>query len=188
MMIRCLVLLLSLCYLSVHAQNNSDDWEDEDEWTVSVDTCAGNVYTIETSEEYEAVSNKRYEFTDITCDIELEGESYKEFGQRRDTVRMQIYRIANELFDFNNIPVLRREGFALHLSCFFRTDTKDYAGIQIFYDTELKEYFPLEKLYLLEQKLMMAGLNAGTTNVLDANSPYFEIYMAIYTGPMDTGW
>ena len=185
-------LLFSLCCINsnMHAQNNSDDWEDEDEWKVSVDTCAGNEYIVETSEEVYSVLNKKFLqiLKNSTCDIELEGESYKEFEQRRDTVRMQIYRIANELFDFNNIPVSRKEGLSLDMVCFFESSTKSMVGVKFVYDAELKEWFVLEKLQVLEQRLMAANINAGTANLLDNGSPYFEIYLGILTGPLDTGW
>ena len=116
---------------------------------------------------------------EATLDIEFDGESEKEFKQRRAGLRARILEIADSVFEFRNIPVKERS--ALIMQVYFDSRTKDYAGIQFVVDIELKDYITLPKVQLLEKKMLQAGLNAGKTNLFDSEK-YFIIDSGIMMG------
>ncbi len=144
-------------------------------WQTSTQNYNGNEYTIEDSKYIRSVTNKKYaSFNDnATSKIEFEGEREETFLKRREGLMESIYKVANGVFDFGNIPVSRKPPYHITLVCYFNSNTKDYAGAIFVFNTEVKSYITLQKLNLLESKLLQAGLNAGRTNLLNPNATYF---------------
>ena len=169
------ILLLStlLVIMPLSAQSLSD-------WDISVEKYQGDEYIIKSSESVYSIINKKYDLVkEATLDIEFDGESEKEFKQRRSGLRARILEIADSVFEFRNIPVKERS--ALIMQVYFDSRTKDYAGIQFVVDIELKDYITLPKVQLLEKKMLQAGLNAGKTNLFDSEK-YFIIDSGIMMG------
>ena len=144
-------------------------------WQTSTQNYNGNEYIIEDSKYIRSVTNKKYaSFNDnATSDIEFEGEREETFLKRSEGLMESIYKVANEVFDFGNIPVSRKSLYRLSLVCYFDSKTKNYVGAYFVFDTQVKNYITLQKLNLLESKLLQANLNAGTTNMKDPNEKYF---------------
>ncbi len=169
------ILLLStlLVIMPLSAQSLSD-------WDISVEKYQGDEYIIKSSESVYSIINKKYDLVEeATLDIEFDGESEKEFKQRRAGLRARILEIADSVFEFRNIPVKERS--ALIMQVYFDSRTKDYAGIQFVVDIELKDYITLPKVQLLEKKMLEAGLNAGKSNLLNPRK-YFIIDSSIMMG------
>ena len=168
------ILLLStlLVIMPLSAQSLSD-------WDISVEKYQGDEYIIKSSEFVYSIINKKYDLVkETTLDIEFDGESEKEFKQRRAGLRARILEIADSVFEFRNAPV---EGSLLDMELFFDSRTKDYVGIRFIVGIKLKDYITVPKVQLLEKKMLQAGLNAGKTNLLDSNK-YFVIDCGIVTG------
>lgn len=150
-------------------------------WDTRIEQYNGDEYIIKSGDYVYSIINKKYDLVkEATLDIEFDGESEKEFKQRRAGLRARILEIADSVFEFRNIPVKERS--ALIMQVYFDSRTKDYAGIQFVVDIELKDYITLPKVQLLEKKMLQAGLNAGKTNLFDS-----EKYFIIDSGKMIGG-
>ena len=155
----------------------------QSEWDISTEKYGGNEYIIKKTEIIYTVTNKKYDWLkEATREIKFEGETEKEFDTRRNPVCEKIYNVANNIFNFSDIPVSRDELYELTLVCYFNSVTKNYAGCYFFYDTEVKNYFTLAKLNQLENNLLKANINAGKTNLLNPNGKYFTISVSIRVG------
>ena len=155
----------------------------QSEWNVKTEKYAGQEYIIEYTKYTYAVTNKKYDLKkDVTCDIEFDGETEKEFDARRQPLCQKIYDVANGVFNFSNIPVSRDEQNDLILVCYFNSATKNYVGCYFVFDAAVKDYFTLKKLNLLENNLLKANINAGRTNLLDPNDKYFTISVGMRIG------
>ena len=155
----------------------------QSEWNITTEKYSGNEYIIKKSQYIHAITNKKYDFKkDVTCDIEFDGETEKEFDARRQPLCQKIYDVANGVFNFSNIPVSRDELNDLTLVCYFNSATKNYIGCKFIFNAEVKDYFTLKKLNLLENNLLKANINAGRTNLLDPNDKYFTISVGMRIG------
>ena len=155
----------------------------QSEWNITTEKYAGNEYIIKKSEIIYTVTNKKYDWLkEATRDIKFEGETDKEFDARRKSVCEKIYNVANNIFNFSNIPISRNKLNELTLVCYFNSNTKNYAGCYFFYDTEVKNYFTLDKLNQLENNLLKANINAGRANLLKPNKKYFAITVSMRIG------
>ena len=155
----------------------------QSEWNVKTEKYAGQEYIIEYTKYTYAVTNKKYDLKkEATCDIKFEGETDKEFDARRKSVCEKIYNVANNIFNFNNIPVSRNKLNELTLVCYFNSATKNYVGCYFICNTGIKNYFTLDKLNQLENNLLKANINAGRTNLLDPNDKYFTISVGMRIG------
>ncbi len=152
------------------------------EWNTIIKIYNGNEYIIKNSEYIYAIKNIKYDFSDVTCDVEFEGESDKEFNIRRESVCKEIYEILNNIFNFNNIPFNLDESYQLLIVCYFDSTTKNYIGAKFIFDTEVKDYFTLEKINHAEVQLSKANINAGRTNLLNPNKKYFTIDITMPIG------
>ena len=169
------ILLLStlLVIMPLSAQSLSD-------WDISVEKYQGDEYIIKSSESVYSIINKKYDLVkEATLDIEFDGESEKEFKQRRSGLRARILEIADSVFEFRNTPL--EEPAGLIMQVYFDSRTKDYVGIEFVVDIELKDYITLPKVQLLEKKMLEAGLNAGKSNLLNPRK-YFIIDSSIMMG------
>jgi len=148
-------------------------------WDTRIEQYNGDEYIIKSTDNIYSITNKKYDLVkETTLDIEFDGESEKEFKQRRAGLRARILEIADSVFEFRNAPV---EGSLLDMELFFDSRTKDYVGIRFIVGIKLKDYITVPKVQLLEKKMLQAGLNAGKTNLLDSNK-YFVIDCGIVTG------
>ena len=84
-----------------------------------------------------------------------------------------------QLFQRTIYPLLRDSS---DITCYFDSKTKNYVGAKFHFDIEVKDYFTLEKLHLLEQKLSQASINTGITNLLEPEKDYFTLHVGIYLG------
>lgn len=150
-------------------------------WDTRIEQYNGDEYIIKSGDYVYSIINKKYDLVkEATLDIEFDGESEKEFKQRRAGLRARILEIADSVFEFRNTPL--EEPAGLIMQVYFDSRTKDYAGIQFVVDIELKDYITLPKVQLLEKKMLQAGLNAGKTNLFDS-----EKYFIIDSGKMIGG-
>ena len=159
-----IVIVLLLGFDELSAQVN---------WQISTETCNANEYIVKSNKYFYSITNKKYAFKGVTVDIEFDGEREDAFEKRREGLLESIYKIANGVFDFSNIPLSRKSLYKLSLICYFDSKTKDYVGVYFLFDTEVKNYITLQKLNLLENKLLQANINAGRTNLLEPNAKYF---------------
>ncbi|MDR1743320.1 MAG: hypothetical protein LBR48_05800, partial [Dysgonamonadaceae bacterium] len=83
--------------------------------------------------------------------------------------------------DFDNIFVLRRNN-RLSMDCYFDSKTKNYVGAKFVFTEGLVSYFTIAKINALENKLMQAGINAGTSYLLDSSKKYFCIRVTCSIG------
>ena len=104
------------------------------------------------------------------------------FEKRREGLLESIYKIANGVFEFSNIPLSRKSLYKLSLVCYFDSKTKDYVGVYFLFNTEVKSYITLQKLNLLENKLLQANINTGRTKLLEPNAKYFTKEIDIRIG------
>lgn len=174
-MIRFLLILLFVCMpASISAQIV--------DWQMKVENYNGNEYLIKESENIYCIQNKNYIFNNLTCEIELEGETQEEWEERRYATRLAVYDVASEVFDFDSIPIGDLDFSIFYITCYFDSKTKNYVGAKFHFDIEVKDYFTLEKLHLLEQKLSQASINTGITNLLEPEKDYFTLHVGIYLG------
>ena len=155
----------------------------QSDWNTVVETYNGCEYIVKNTELTYAITNKKYDLAkEATCDIEFDGETEAEFEARRVSVCECIYEEADAIFDFGNIPVSIDDLNKLTMVCYFDSTTKDYVGAYFIFDAEVKDYFTLEKINQLEEKLLEANINAGTTNLLNPNEKYFIISVTMSIG------
>ena len=173
---QCLLMFLFICMPASISAQLVDDWE------IKIENYNGNEYIIKYSEYTYCIQNKNYVFNNLTCDIELEGETQEEWEERRYATRLFVYNVASEVFDFESIPIGDLDFSIFHIICYFDSNTKNYVGAKFLYDIEVKDYFTIDKLYLLEQKLSQARINTGITNLLNPEKDYFTIRVGIYLG------
>ena len=146
----------------------------------------GTEYIIERGEDIMyCITNVAYSTLkkQATRELELEGESYEDWQDRRDSIRIEIYNIANKIFDFKNIPIGDLDLSVLSLECFFDCTTKEYVGVYFMFDFEVKDYITLEKINALEKELSQANLIiTDSVNLLDRNHKYFSVPMGFFLG------
>ncbi|WP_373758805.1 hypothetical protein [Bacteroides heparinolyticus] len=142
-------------------------------WDTRIEQYNGDEYIIKSGDYVYSIINKKYDLVkEATLDIEFDGESEKEFKQRRAGLRARILEIADSVFEFRNTPL--EEPAGLIMQVYFDSRTKDYVGIEFVVDIELKDYITLPKVQLLEKKMLEARLNAGKSNLLNPRK-YFII-------------
>jgi hypothetical protein len=163
---------LLFCVDSIFAQSDQ----------ISTEKYNSDEYTVKHNKYLYEITNKKYAFKGVTVDIEFEGERLEDLEKRREGFMESIYKVANGVFDFSNIPVFRKSLFHLTMVCYFDSSTKDYVGVQFVFNIEVKSYITLQKLNLLESKLQQAKLNAGRTNLMEPNKKYFAIEIRIPMG------
>ncbi len=133
-------------------------------------------YVIKASKYSYEITNGTYNLvmSNTTADYMFDGESILDYRKRRTELIEAISKIANEVFHLNQIYTSRI--YHVSVACTFDSLTKDYArGICLTFNKEIKEYITLQKVYLLEKKLLESGLNAGRTNVADSSKKYFTM-------------
>ena len=133
-------------------------------------------YVIKASKYSYEITNRTYNhvMSNTTADYMFDGESILDYRKRRTELIEAISKIANEVFHLNQIYTSRI--YHVSVACTFDSLTKDYAGgICLTFNKEIKEYITLQKVYLLEKKLLESGLNAGRTNVADSSKKYFTM-------------
>ncbi len=147
--------------------------QDIKKWEPRFERYNGDEYIIMSGNNVYSITNKKYDLVkEATLDIEFDGESEKEFKQRRAGLRARILEIADSVFEFRNTPL--EEPAGLIMQVYFDSRTKDYVGIEFVVDIELKDYITLPKVQLLEKKMLEARLNAGKSNLLNPRK-YFII-------------
>lgn len=153
------------------------------DWEIKTEIYNGIEYIVKKSEYTYSITNKQNSrFKSLTCEIEFEGETLEQMEDRRYATRLEVYSVASQIFDFENISIGDLDFSTFHITCYFDSTTKNYVGAKFYFDIEVKDYFTLEKLNLLEQKLLQAGINTGATNLLNPEEDYYTLLVGIRLG------
>lgn len=134
----------------------------------------GEEYTIREVKDWYVITNKKYSLAqgNITVDCSSDGESIYDYRTRRWDLQRKADKIAEKVFHTNTLEPIH--GYALSVNCLFDSQTKDFTGgMEVYIKKEIKEHFSLQKVKLLEEKLLQAGINTGRTNLINPDKKYF---------------
>lgn len=134
----------------------------------------GEEYTIREVKDWYVITNKKYSLAqgNITVDCSSDGESIYDYRTRRWDLQRKADKIAEKVFHTDTLELIH--GYALSVNCLFDSQTKDFTGgMEVYIKKEIKEHFSLQKVKLLEEKLLQAGINTGRTNLIDPDKKYF---------------
>jgi hypothetical protein len=146
------------------------------EWNTRIEWYGGDEYIIESTDGIYAVTNKKYDLTNVsTRDIEYDGESMYEWSERKQELVSAIGTVTRDVLEFDKVPPFQDDyNYHITVVCFFDSYSKDYVGAYFIFDTELwGDVITLQKLHQLEFRLLQAKINAGETNLLDPHRPFF---------------
>ncbi len=149
-------------------------------WETKAEVYNGNEYLIRYTPRTYSIKNKKYDFSDSFRDTAFDGESSLDMDKRRQVLIEKMYEVANSVFEFNKIVISGR--FEVIMECLFDINTKKYAGVRFIFDAEIKDYITVPKINLVETKLLQAGLNAGSTNIIEQGVEYVVIGASISVG------
>jgi hypothetical protein len=134
----------------------------------------GEEYTIREVKDWYVITNKKYSLAqgNTTVDYSSDGESIYDYRTRRWDLERKADKIAEKVFHTDTLEPIH--GYALSVNCLFDSQTKNFTGgMEVYIKKEIKEHFSLQKVKLLEEKLLQAGLNTGRTNLIDPDKKYF---------------